>query len=166
MTEPPTTKSFWVTDWLLAGKYPGAQLDEPSQLPALLNAGVRTFIDLTEQVELVPNRFAVLRPYEDQLPSDVEYVRIPVVDVTSPSREQVRSAIDAIRCGQDRGVVYLHCRGGCGRTGVVVGCYLVDQGDSADRALKRVQELTSSIRPNPCPETGEQIRMVRTWAAR
>lgn len=159
MTAPaPTVESFWVTPKLLAGKYPGASVERDAllKLDSLLAAGVWTFIDLTEEDELLP--------YAHLLPAGVSHVRIPVVDVTCPTREQVRSALDATRRGQDRGVVYVHCRGGCGRTGVVVGCYLVEQGCSGDAALTQVHELTRGLWSKPCPETSEQIEMVRGWA--
>ena len=34
--------------------------------------------------------------------------------------------------------VYLHCRGGIGRTGTVLGCYLVRQGQTAEEALASI----------------------------
>ena len=37
--------------------------------------------------------------------------------------------------------VYVHCRGGVGRTGTVIGCWLVRQGYAGAAALQRVQEL-------------------------
>ena len=35
--------------------------------------------------------------------------------------------------------VYIHCRAGIGRTGLVAGCFLVEQGRDGDRALERTQ---------------------------
>ena len=31
--------------------------------------------------------------------------------------------------------VYIHCRAGIGRTGLVAGCFLVEQGRDGERAL-------------------------------
>src|SRR5437868_1756654 len=52
----PTAESYWVTPQLLAGKYPGSKSDAEAQqkLAALIDAGVRTFLDLTEPNELLP----------------------------------------------------------------------------------------------------------------
>jgi protein-tyrosine phosphatase len=134
--------SYWVRPELLAGRY-------PADLSALLELGVRAFVDLTEADEL-PS-------YAQSLPSGVTHHRIAVTDFTCPSAGQIREALALLH--EPRGVVYLHCRGGCGRTGVIVGCYLVEAGLSPDAALARVQELTG----RRCPETPDQVDMVRSW---
>jgi protein-tyrosine phosphatase len=155
----PSPDSYWVTDRLLAGKYPGSQVDADAaeKVSALLDAGVRTFVDLTEDGE------DGLRPYAHLLPADVSYHRVAVPDVTCPRVEQVREALGAIEEGVARGIVYVHCRGGCGRTGVLIGCYLVEQGHDADAALARVHTLMRTLWHSPCPETGAQVEMVRGW---
>jgi protein-tyrosine phosphatase len=146
----PSAESYWVVEGrVLAGKYPGAQV------AALVEAGVRTFVDLTEEGEL--------RSYARLLPDGVAHTRIAVADATCPRREQVREALDLIDAALDRGVVYVHCRGGCGRTGVIVGAYLVRHGASPDRALARVRKLTRALWDMPCPETPEQIALVSSW---
>jgi protein-tyrosine phosphatase len=155
----PTPESYWVTNRLLAGKYPGSQFDAGAaeKVSALLDAGVRTFVDLTEDPELLP--------YAHLLPEDVSHHRVAVPDVTCPRVEQVREALDAIEEGVGRGIVYVHCRGGCGRTGVLIGCYLVEKGLDPDAALARVHALTRTLWHSPCPETRAQVEMVRGWEA-
>ena len=155
--EAPTDHSYWVAPRILAGKYPGAKRDVEARVKveALVGAGVRTFVDLTEEGELLP--------YARFLPEGVEHHRVAVRDLSSPGAEQVRNALDLIEAGTRRGVVYVHCLGGCGRTGVVIGCYLVEQGSSPDDALARVEELTRVLWSKPCPETSDQIEMVRRW---
>ena len=101
--------------------------------------------------------------YSHLLPADVNYYRIPVPDVTAPSDAQVREALDLIEAGQKNGTVYLHCWGGCGRTGVIVGAYLVEHGVTPNEALERVQELTRAVQAKPCPETGAQRTVVLDW---
>lgn len=155
----PTAESYWVVDGeVLAGKYPGAQADAEARakIADLLAGGVRTFVDLTEDGELLP--------YAHLLPADATHHRIAVRDVTCPRREQVREALDLIDAGRSRGVVYVHCRGGCGRTGVVIGAYLVRHAEPPGRALERVRELTRALWTKPCPETREQIAMIESWS--
>jgi len=125
---------------LLAGPY-------PFDVDPLVEAGVTTFVDLTEDGEL--------EPYE--LPAGVTHRRFGVVDFGCPTPEQVRAALDAIASAD--GVVYLHCRGGCGRTGTILGCYLVEQGLAGEEALERVRKLTGGR----CPEMGEQEALVLGW---
>ena len=86
----PTPESYWVTPRILAGKYPGARVerDAASKVAALLDAGVRTFVDLTEDDELLP--------YAYLLPPDVQHHRIAVRDVSCPTVEQVREALNGI----------------------------------------------------------------------
>ena len=55
--------------------------------------------------------------------------------------------------------VVIHCIGGLGRTGTVAGCFLVEQGVDAARALKLLREVRA---PN-CPETDEQREFVRRY---
>lgn len=154
---PPTPESYWVTDRLLAGKYPGSQFDADAaeKVSALLDAGVRTFVDLTEDGELLP--------YAHLLPADVLHQRVAVPDVTCPRADQIREALDVIEEGVARGIVYVHCRGGCGRTGVLIGCFLVEEGLDPGAALARVHELTRALWDNPCPETRAQVEIVRAW---
>src|SRR5689334_6543196 len=93
-----------------------------AKIARLGEAGIRAFVDLTEEGEL--------RPYERLLPRDATYIRVPVPDVTCPERAQVEQALDAIDLGLTSGGVYVHCRGGCGRTGVILGAYLVRHGET------------------------------------
>jgi len=154
----PTTESFWVVEKeVLAGKYPGAKFDRAAQtkVEALLAVGVRTFVDLTEDDELLP--------YAHLLSEDTAHLRVAVRDVTCPERDQVRAALDMIDAGLENGVVYVHCRGGCGRTGVIAGAYLVRHGEAPARALERVHAFTRALWDKPCPETRAQIAMVETW---
>jgi hypothetical protein len=48
--KPPIATSHWVAPALLAGTYPGSKDDAEARgkVQALLDAGVRTFVDLTE----------------------------------------------------------------------------------------------------------------------
>ena len=59
----------------------------------------------------------------------------------------------------------LHCFGGIGRTGTVVGCYLVRHGAEPEAALaeiaRRRQGTPDGYRH--APETDEQRRLVLTW---
>jgi len=87
-------------------------------------------------------------------------VRLPVRDFTVPSEEQIRFALDLIDSElQAGGIVYVHCWAGCGRTGVVVGCWLVRHGAEPGVALQRIAEA----RGPGCPQTLEQRLAVLGW---
>jgi protein-tyrosine phosphatase len=151
--ESPIPGSYWVTPRLLAGAYPGSTEEELSRFR---DAGVTFFLDLTEPGEL--------RPYEALLPSDIRVLRQPVRDFSRPSDEQMAEILDLID-GELAGgsVAYVHCRGGCGRTGTVVGCWLVRHGASGEDALARIAELRGDGRSSP--ETEQQKALVREWTS-
>jgi protein-tyrosine phosphatase len=66
--------------------------------------------------------------------------------------------------------VYIHRRGGIGRTGTVFGCWLRECGLGPDEALERVQHLYAThmpkakdIRYPESPQTLEQKEYIRGW---
>lgn len=162
--------SYWVHDGLLAGPYPGAMDDSEARakLGDLLDAGVDHFIDLTEAGEGPP-----LEPYEPllrQLPGeqgrDAGYVRMPIRDVDVPKAEEMRAILDVIaEANEQNRTVYVHCWGGVGRTGTVVGCHLIEQCVPPEEALERIAEMRVGLQraPRVSPETEAQRAMVRNW---
>jgi len=61
--------------------------------------------------------------------------------------------------------VYVHCWGGIGRTGTVVGCHLVERGRTGQEALETIRALRSSVPDlRLSPETKAQRQMVINWA--
>jgi hypothetical protein len=125
MTARPIEHCYWVVPGkFLAGEYP-RNLDPHSsakKIQALLASGVTAFIDLTREDDR-------LLPYSSML-KGVVYHNFPVVDVSIPDSPEVTVAIlDAIDEHLREGrVIYLHCWGGIGRTGTIVGCWLVRHG--------------------------------------
>jgi protein-tyrosine phosphatase len=65
--------------------------------------------------------------------------------------------------------VYLHCWGGVGRTGTVVGCHLVRGRRSGDEALALLAQLWQGMSAEKrldfpeSPQTAEQREFVRSW---
>lgn len=156
---------------LTAGEYPGARdpAEAAVRLAAFIDAGVNTFIDLTTPRD-------PLQPYEHALRRiadgrRVERLSFPIRDVSITNDEHMRQILDAIdsELAADR-TVYVHCWGGAGRTGIVVGCWLVRHGKSGDEALAEVSRLFQQMTPEKLekhadgsPETDEQRDMVRRW---
>ena len=167
----PIPNSYRLLDGrLIAGEYPGDRDPTPARqkLGALLDAGVTTFIDLTEPHELAPYD-ALLAEEAAARGMEVRHVRRPIRDVSVPrSPDVMRAILDTIDSALgDGGKVYVHCFGGIGRTGTVVGCHLVRRGITGDEALARVAELWKSVEKYPgrprSPETDEQADYVRSW---
>jgi hypothetical protein len=166
----PIINSYWVIPRrLLAGGYPGGA-DEAlarHQLRWLLDKGVTWFIDLTEsgEYELIPYA-DLLQSEAASLGHEVGYTRLPIPDYGTPSLVEMRRIQDALQSALTAGhVIYLHCYGGVGRTGTVVGCFLRETGLDGQAALAEIARLRRGL-PNrwtPSPETESQRSMIENW---
>ena len=171
----PFDRSYWVTfGRFLAGAYPGSQ--DPGEaglkLTRLLECGIIQVINLMEEGER--DHFGgPFVSYEEpltvaaqKLGVEVFVIRKAIRDVRVPSPDTMKTILDEIdrSVGQGR-PVYVHCWGGRGRTGTVVGCYQVRHGLSGKEALERTRILrrNEAYAHLPSPETETQINMVLSW---
>jgi protein-tyrosine phosphatase len=149
----PLSGSYWVESGrLLAGPYP----DGPGDVEALLGVGVDLFVDLTREDE-------EWMRYWRELPED-QHRRFALLDGAAPSEEAMDYLLRLVSEQLTQGrIIYLHCKGGRGRTGTVVGCYLVEHGRTGGEALATIRRRCG----HPySPETDEQKDMVRGWRPR
>jgi hypothetical protein len=149
--EKPLPNTYWVIpNRLLAGEYPGCA-DEPEaerRLGLFHDAGIGRFIDLTEEGEL-PS-------YHHLLADPGDHFRSAVTDCSVPYNvSQTRDVLDNIRNSLAGGHnLYVHCRAGIGRTGLMIGCLLAEDLDSGKAALKQLNVLwkqseRNAARANP-----------------
>jgi hypothetical protein len=168
MTQKPIENSYWVIPGrFLAGEYPRNFEENSSKekIKALVEGGVTAFIDLTEVDEGLLPYTHLLEGYESK---GVSHQRFSIGDYSIPgSKAFTRAILDTIDCNLAEGeIVYLHCMGGVGRTGTVVGCWLARHGHHGQSALNKLQELW---RQNPksadrkSPETAEQEAYIVNW---
>lgn len=151
VVRPPTVI---VPGKLIAGRHPCAWGPEnaPAEVHQLEAAGVTLFLDLTHEGEL--------EPYAHLLSTETRHRRMPIRDFSVPSRVQLVETLDAIDAELEaEGTVYVHCWAGCGRTGVVVGSWLVRHGTAPHDALARI----AAVRGLGCPQTLEQRLLVLGW---
>jgi hypothetical protein len=162
-TLQPIENCYWVAPGkLLAGEYPGAK-DEATaraRISALIRSGITAFIDLTEEKD-------GLVPYAGFL-ENATYQRFPIRDLSIPDSPAVTIGIlDAIDQHIGRGrVVYVHCWGGVGRTGVIVGCWLARHGYKGKGALARLQAFWKKSPRSAylrSPETKVQEQYILRW---
>jgi protein-tyrosine phosphatase len=166
--ERPIADSYWVLSGrLLAGEYPG-DLDAErarQKVRRLLEAGATLFLDLTEEGELRPY-VPLLREEALARGNSVEHRRLPIRDLTTPAAADMVRLLDTVDAALDAGhVAYVHCWGGIGRTGTVVGCYLVRHGWSGPEALDEIARLRWGTPDGhrQAPETEAQRQMVLDW---
>jgi hypothetical protein len=165
----PIPGSYWVQARFAAGEHPDAWSEGQlrARLRSLLRFDMTFFVDLTEPGE------KRLRPYHGALHQEarstgrvVQYRRVPIPDFETPSAGQMRRILDMLDAALAAGyAVYLHCYAGIGRTGTVVGCFLVRHGWSGRGALDEIVALRRGLDPDgrPSPITSAQRAMVLNW---
>lgn len=171
-SKPPIPNSYWVVSGrFAAGEYPGHWNpgEADARLARMLDAGVDHFVDLTQSRDrLEPYAPAAHRQAESRGLS-VKHDSRPIRDMDVPrSTEQMAATLDAIDDAMENGrTVYVHCLGGIGRTGTVVGCWLVRHGHTGEAALRQVAEwfrqMPKASPHSRSPETSEQRAYVRDW---
>jgi hypothetical protein len=168
MVSRPIKNCYWVAPGkLLAGEYPIDLEEKTSQakMSSLIDAGVSVFIDLTEKNEMAWE--SPLRSYASLL-GPARHQRFAIRDRSIPETPEHTTAIlDAIDLHIGEGsTVYVHCWGGVGRTGTIVGCWLARRGHEGRDALDRLNQLwqccpKSEVRT--APETHEQAQYILNW---
>ncbi len=172
----PFNRSYWVDPGkLLAGGYPGSEdpIEEKINLKRLIQVGIRHVISLLEPQEYDPSEYP-FAPYVDHMESiaqnlkmSVTFDQISIKDFSVPTERQMVLILNQIdMCIKYDKPVYVHCWGGKGRTGTVVGCYLTKHGMAAGidtiEMIKKKKKNTVDF-SDPSPETKKQINMVLNW---
>lgn len=170
-TVRPIPDSYWVRPGqLLAGEYPGAPKDEEARqkLRQILDAGIDMFLDLTEIGEYALKAYAQLLTEEAAiLGRNVEHRRISIPDMSTPTANIMTTILDTIDAALSANhIVYVHCFGGIGRTGTVIGCYLIRHGLSGAEALGQIAHMRQGTPDGwkRSPETSAQRQMVENWS--
>lgn len=161
----PIENSYEVTKNIYAGEYPRNKDDESSlaKLRQFETFGITHFVDLTEEGEL--------QPYEQLLYEGARYLRFPIKDISVPqSTGSVRGLISKITeviRKTPKAKVYIHCWGGVGRTGLIVGCLLAElYRKDYDVTMKKLEELFGACPKSAtrhAPETSEQHAFIAKY---
>lgn len=134
--------SFIIDDVLAGCALPGMDGSLPADLHEALEFGITAVVTLRE----TPLQPAVVAE------AGLRYLHIPLEDFTAPTIAQIEEFVrfvDEVRA--EGGAVLAHCRAGIGRTGTMLAAYLISQGESAEKAIRKVRHRrTGSI------ETAEQ----------
>ena len=158
----PHGNTYWLwAGHVLAGEHPAKegeeQLSEKLQLFAL--AGITHFIDLTSTADPV-------KTYQPQ--GGAVRINHPITDFGVQSPLQMQGILQSIQSALIKGgKVYVHCKGGIGRTGTVAATWLAEHGLDDEQALalllQKWQAMDKRFEEPHTPETQAQRAFVRTW---
>ena len=172
----PLRLSYWVSyPDFLAGAFPAVEDREETRarLKALAEAGIRTIINLTEPDEIQrygPGTVDYKKLLSEIVAPDgspLEMQRLSVPDFSTPTKAGMKEILDTIDSAIAAGnPVYVHCWGGHGRTGTVVGCYLarhgIAEGEEVIEHIMRLRRDTPDA-DYESPENPRQQDMVTGW---
>ncbi len=173
----PYERSYWVLpNKLLAGEIPSSKTESRKieKINNILDCNIDVIINLMEEVE---KNFSdeVLEDYSitffkeaDKKNKKIEMLQYAIKDLNIPTESfmvEILNKIDQqIALGKK---VYVHCWGGVGRTGTVIGCYLVRHGFAEpDKVIDTINYLkrTTNIAQRSSPETEEQCQFALNWS--
>ena len=131
----PGIKNFYQVD---AHVYRGAQPTDEG-FKYLAKIGVATVIDLREADERSGAEEKVVRD------AGMKYVNIPMTGLTPPTEAEITRILGILK-DNTTGAVFVHCRRGADRTGVVIASYRIDHDhwDNA-RALNEAKACGMSF---------------------
>ncbi len=171
----PFSCAYWgAPGRLLAGEYPGARSTRTARrkIQALLDCGIRQIINLMEvdEHDYYGNPFNPYEPIIARLTASAAEVtcrRFAIRDMDIPDAQGMCAILDAIDASLEAGhPVYVHCLAGVGRTGTVVGCWLVRHGRASGTSVIDVIQDLRQHDPHahwPSPQSAVQRNMVRHW---
>ena len=170
----PIPGSYWALPGrLLAGPYPG-EYDRSAarrNFQRMLGAGIRSFVSLMEaREEDLPDgaeaRYVpILTETAQRHGHECSFARFPIPDMSIPEPHLLAAALQAVEESLERGAaVYVHCWGGRGRTGTLIGSWLIRNGLATP---ENFVDVIAGLRPEAkgrSPETDEQVAFVRRLA--
>jgi protein-tyrosine phosphatase len=115
----PDERSNWIIkNRLLVSSYPYGE----STIKTYINSGINVFVNLTEDKEKVKEY-----NYYNFLPDKIKYVKFPMPDMSTTDDDMTNHFVDELALLYESGSnILVHCKGGIGRTGVIV-CLLLSK---------------------------------------
>lgn len=141
---------------------------------AFWDAGVRTVVTAMDEDERPPGG-GHFTPYVGTFQAlasasaePFRCLRFAIRDLDVTTMDGMRSILDAIDLSLEaRRPVYVHCFGGIGRTGTIVGCWLVRHGlatrSDVLEVLARLRKADVERASRRSPETEQQRAMLTAW---
>jgi protein-tyrosine phosphatase len=117
----------------------------------LKQAGASMLITLMFDEEMEGNN-ALSLPIECEK-QGIEWIQLPILDDAAPSQafESQWNAYKAniLEVIDNKGTIAVHCKGGSGRTGLVIGLILLAIGWSGEKVIEEVQKIRPKALKHP-----------------
>ena len=130
--------------WIKNNKLAGCgQIKNKQQISDIKKLKIDSILTLTE------------KPILNTFKKDFNYLHIPMIDFSFPGLKKINKAIDFIE-EEEKGkrVILIHCKGGTGRTGLILVCYLIKfENFEPDKAIAKIR----SLRPNSIRSPVQQL---------
>ena len=136
---------------------PGLNGDFPADIEEILNWKPSAIISLTEKKEM---ENLGMRDFHSLMANkNILWLHFPIKDfgIVDKQREDLWDTIskNVHQKINEGSRILVHCRGGCGRTGMIILRIMVEFGENPDKALQRLRKI------RPCAvETKDQ----ENWA--
>lgn len=172
----PFENAYWVVPGqLMAGEFPGSkdQHEAYRKIHGLLRCGIRSFLNLMEPGELdfYGKMFSPYEPIVDLVAQELgvtaSCAQFPVRDMDVPDLKRMNAILGHIEWMQaSERPVYVHCLAGLGRTGTVIGCWLIRHGlATRETVLDKIQILRRGAgnAGQASPQSKIQRQMLTNW---
>ncbi|MGL6040097.1 MAG: protein-tyrosine phosphatase family protein [Deefgea sp.] len=117
--------------------------DLETSVAQLKSAGASAIVTLMPTDELQANGAASLPDVCQQ--HDLAWYHFPVEDDAAPAAEfasaWAANSADVLQILADGGTIAVHCKGGSGRTGLMVAMLLINRGEPLPKVIEQVQEI-------------------------
>jgi atypical dual specificity phosphatase len=131
---------WWIDETTLLG----SSNPTDRELEDLYHKGFRTIISLLDEDEQSPY-------YDTKKMEKIGFKRysIPVEDFAPPTLADFQKFLDMVNKSLKEGKVLVHCQGGLGRTGTMAAAYWIKKGLSAQKAIRKIQQLRHGAIESP-----------------
>ncbi|MCL1142699.1 dual specificity protein phosphatase family protein [Shewanella gaetbuli] len=125
--------------------------DLPSSVATLKAAGTDMLITLMFEEEMQRNQAQTLP--ETCQENQVQWLQMPIDDDAAPGAEFAKvwaaNKAQIIELLANKGTIAVHCKGGSGRTGLVIGLILKSLGWPTEKVIETVQQMRPKALVNP-----------------